>query len=87
MRRLVVGITGASGVVYGVRLLEALKEAGVESHLVLSRAAALTIEHELEIGVEAVRGLASVVHRHADVGAAIASGSFRPWAWWWRPAR
>jgi 4-hydroxy-3-polyprenylbenzoate decarboxylase len=77
MQRLVVGITGASGAVYGVRLLEALRAAGVESHLVLSRAAALTIEHELAMGIDAVRGLASVVHRHADVGAAIASGSFR----------
>lgn len=76
MRRLVVGITGASGVVYGVRALELLRAAGVESHLVLTRSAALTIGYELELRLDEVKALAAVVHPASDVGAAIASGSF-----------
>lgn len=76
-RRLVVGITGASGSIYGVRLLELLREAGVETHLVLTRAARLTIGYELERGIAEIEALANVVHPIADVGAAIASGSFR----------
>lgn len=75
-RRLIVGISGASGVVYGVRALGLLRAAGIEAHLVLTRAAVLTIEHELEIGLDAVKALAHTVHPMADVGAAIASGSF-----------
>lgn len=75
-RRLVVGITGASGVVYGVRTLELLRDAGVATHLVLTRAALLTIGHELGRQVEEIRALATVVHPLSDVGAAIASGSF-----------
>ena len=75
-RRLVVGITGASGVVYGVRALERLAEAGVETHLVLTRSAALTIGYELDLSPEAVKAKAAVVHPVADVGASIASGSF-----------
>jgi 4-hydroxy-3-polyprenylbenzoate decarboxylase len=76
-RRLVVGITGASGIVYGVRLLEALRDADVETHLVLSRAAVLTIGHELDRSPAEVKALASRVHGHADLAASIASGSFR----------
>lgn len=76
-RRLVVGITGASGVVYGVRALELLREAGIETHLVMTRSAALTIGYELERTIEQVKALASVVHPVGDVGASIASGSFR----------
>jgi len=75
--RLVVGITGASGVVYGLRTLDALRELGVESHLVLSKSAALTLAQETELSVADVNAKADVVHRAADVGAAIASGSFR----------
>lgn len=77
VRRLVVGISGASGVVLGVRLLELLRELGVETHLVLTRAAILTLGHELDRTVESVKALASVVHPPSDVGASIASGSFR----------
>lgn len=77
VRRLVVGISGASGVVLGVRLLELLRELEVETHLVLGRAAALTIGHELGRSLDAVRALATVAHPIQDVGAAIASGSFR----------
>lgn len=75
--RLVVGITGASGVVYGLRTLDALRELGVESHLVLSKSAALTLAQEADLSVADVNAKADVVHRAADVGAAIASGSFR----------
>lgn len=75
--RLTVGITGASGVVYGLRTLDALRELGVESHLVLSKSAALTLAQEAGLGVAEVNARADVVHRAADVGAAIASGSFR----------
>lgn len=76
-RRLVVGITGASGVIYGLRALDALREMGVESHLVLSKSAALTLTQETGLSVADVNAKADVVHRAADVGASIASGSFR----------
>jgi 4-hydroxy-3-polyprenylbenzoate decarboxylase len=75
--RLVVGITGASGVVYGLRTLDALRELGVESHLVVSKSAALTLAQEADLSVAEVNAMADVVHRTADVGASIASGSFR----------
>lgn len=75
--RLVIGITGASGVIYGVRALELLREAGIETHLVMTRSAALTIGYELERTIEQVKALASVAHPVGDVGASIASGSFR----------
>jgi 4-hydroxy-3-polyprenylbenzoate decarboxylase len=76
-KRLVVGISGASGVIYGVRALEALKRAGIETHLVMTRSAELTLAYETKLKVREVRALASVVHRADDVGAAISSGSFR----------
>jgi len=75
--RLVVGISGASGAVYGVRVLDALKELGVESHLVVSKAAALTLQQETGLSVAELNARASVVHKVSDIGAAIASGSFR----------
>lgn len=75
--RLVVGISGASGIVYGLRVLDAARELGIETHLVMSRAAALTLAQETSLSVAEVQGRASIVHRPADVGAAIASGSFR----------
>lgn len=76
-RKLVVGISGASGVIYGVTLLRALRTAGVESHLVMSRAAEMTLGYETDLKPADVRGLASHHYPVADVGAAIASGSFR----------
>jgi 4-hydroxy-3-polyprenylbenzoate decarboxylase len=76
-RRIVVGISGASGVVYGVRLLEVLREAGVETHLVMSRSAEITLAHETDRKVAEVRALADHWHRQDDIGAGIASGSFR----------
>lgn len=75
--RLVVGISGASGVVYGLRTLDACRELGVESHLVLSKSAALTLSQETGLSVAEVNLKADVVHRAGDVGAAIASGSYR----------
>ena len=75
-RRLIVGISGASGVVYGVRMLEALRAAGVETHLVMSRSAKLTLSYEMEIKLAQVQALASVNHAVDDIGASISSGSF-----------
>lgn len=76
-RRMVVGVSGASGVVYGMRTLDALKALGVESHLVVTRAALLTLSQETDLTPDDLLGRADVVHRLADVGASIASGSFR----------
>jgi 4-hydroxy-3-polyprenylbenzoate decarboxylase len=75
-QRLVVGISGASGVILGIRLLEVLPALGIESHLVLSPAARVTIAEETDWKIKDVLALANVVYRHSDVGAAIASGSF-----------
>ncbi len=70
-------ISGASGAAYGVAALKALKEAKVESHLIVSKAAALSMQAELDLGLSDVQALADVVYKPADIGAAIASGSFR----------
>lgn len=74
---LIIGITGASGVIYGVRALEILREAGIETHLVMSKSAEMTIGYELERTAKDIRALATKVHPVADVGASIASGSFK----------
>lgn len=75
-KRIVVGITGASGVIYGVRLLEVLKELEVETHLVMSPAAKMTIVAETKYSVASVEKLASKVYKFNDVAATISSGSF-----------
>jgi 4-hydroxy-3-polyprenylbenzoate decarboxylase len=75
--RLVVGISGASGIVYGLRALDACRDLGVETHLVMSRAAALTLSQETSLSAADVNAKADVVHKVSDIGAAIASGSFR----------
>lgn len=75
--RIVVAITGASGVIYGRRCLEALKEAGAETHLVVSKAAEMTLAYELGVKAADLEPLASVRYAAGDIGAAIASGSFR----------
>jgi 4-hydroxy-3-polyprenylbenzoate decarboxylase len=75
--RLIIGISGASGIAYGVRLLSVLRQAPVETHLVISRAAEITIAHETAMKVAEVRALADVWYQAQDIGAAIASGSFR----------
>jgi len=76
MKRLIVGITGATGAILGVRLLQALRETAVESHLVLSKWAIQTIQHETRMSIQDVRALASVCHAESNMGAAISSGSF-----------
>ncbi|WP_246791785.1 UbiX family flavin prenyltransferase [Burkholderia perseverans] len=75
-RRLIVGISGASGVVYGVRLLQLLRQLEIESHLVMSRSAQVTLAHESPHSVAEVRALATVSYPNTDIGAAISSGSF-----------
>jgi flavin prenyltransferase len=75
-RRIVVGITGASGAIYGVRLLERLKACGAQTHLVASPAGVLNVHHELGLDRKALEALSDTAYNPADVGAAIASGSF-----------
>ena len=78
MPRIIVGISGASGVIYGIRLLQVLAQQGdLETHLVLSKAAERTIIEETTYQVQDVKSLAAVVHPITDIGASIASGSFR----------
>jgi len=76
-RRMVVGISGASGFIYGVRLLELLRGLDVETHLIVSRAALLTMTHETHYKLADVSALATTTHRSDDLAASIASGSFR----------
>ncbi|ESQ82192.1 hypothetical protein AEAC466_18825 [Asticcacaulis sp. AC466] len=76
-QRLIVAISGASGAIYGIAALRALRSAGIETHLVVSKAAALSLGAELDITLADVHALADVVYKPADIGAAIASGSFR----------
>ncbi|TPG39599.1 UbiX family flavin prenyltransferase [Sphingomonas koreensis] len=75
--RLIVGISGASGVIYGIRALERLRTMGVETHLVMSRAAKITLAHETNWKVAAVEALADTVYAPDDIGAAVSSGSFK----------
>jgi 4-hydroxy-3-polyprenylbenzoate decarboxylase len=75
-RRLVVGISGASGIVYGVRLLELLAPTPVETHLVVTKSARMTLAYETDMSVSALTDLADVCHSNSDIGAAISSGSF-----------
>ncbi len=75
-KRLIVGISGASGAVYGVRLLEVLKGSDIQTHLVMSKAAKITLAAETSYKVSDVEKLAAVVHSNDDIGAACASGSF-----------
>lgn len=77
VERLIVGISGASGVVYGVRLLEALRPLPVETHLVISKSAEVTLAHETSMKIAEVHDLADVWYPAGDLGAAISSGSFR----------
>ena len=74
--RLIVGITGVTGIVYGVRALQLLRSLGIETHLVVSRAAELTRAYETDLSKEDLTALADHVHNVMDLGAAIASGSF-----------
>lgn len=76
-KRLVVGISGATGIVYGVRLLQMLQQTDIETHLVVSKAGDMTRAYETDISLKALRELADVAYNINDVGAAISSGSFR----------
>jgi len=75
-RRLIVALTGATGAVYAVRTLETLRDAGVETHLVVSKWGAATLAHETDVTLDQLNGLATVVHPIGDLTAPIASGSF-----------
>ena len=75
-RRLIVGISGASGTIYGVRMLEMLKKTDIETHLVMSKSAEMTLVYETSFKPKDIKALASVVHPAADIGASISSGSF-----------
>ncbi len=75
-QRLIVGISGASGVIYGIRALQLLGAMGIETHLVMTRSAQITLAHESSLKLADVQALASVVHRVEDIGASISSGSF-----------
>ncbi|MDP2132376.1 MAG: flavoprotein, partial [Sulfuritalea sp.] len=75
--KLVVGISGASGAIYGLRILEVLQQAGVETHLVMSDSAKRTIVYETDYTIDRVKSMASYVHDINDVGACISSGSFK----------
>lgn len=76
-QRLIIGISGASGTIYAVRALELLKKLDVETHLVMSRSAQVTLAYETRLKVKDVEALADVVYRNEDIGAAISSGSFK----------
>jgi len=73
---ILIGITGASGAIYGVRLLELLRACNVETHLIVSRAAQMTLAYETSLKLADVERMATIVHSNSDVGAACASGSF-----------
>jgi 4-hydroxy-3-polyprenylbenzoate decarboxylase len=75
-KRLIVGISGASGAVYGVRLLQALQPTDIETHLVMSQSAEVTLAYETDFKVSEIQALADINHSVRDIGAAIASGSF-----------
>ena len=75
-KRIIVGISGASGVVYGIRALQLLKKAGVETHLVVSKAAEVTMAYECDYTIKDLRAMADHFHAQVDIGASISSGSF-----------
>ncbi len=75
--RLIIGMSGATGIIYGVRLLEVLKTMPIETHLVVSKAAQLTRQYETDLGLSELKALANVYHSINDVGASIASGSLK----------
>ena len=76
-KRLIVGISGASGIVYGIEALSQLRQLGIQTHLVVSKSAMLTLSHETDLKYAQLCALADVHYQNTDVGAAIASGSFK----------
>jgi 4-hydroxy-3-polyprenylbenzoate decarboxylase len=78
MKRIIIGISGASGVIYGIRMLEILKDTpGIETHLVITSGAKLNISLETDFEIKDIKGLANVVHNNRNLAASIASGSFQ----------
>lgn len=77
MKKMIVGITGASGVIYGVRTLEVLSQLGIETHLIITQAGLKNLEIETRTPLEHLKSMASYVHEIEDLGASLASGSFR----------
>jgi len=76
-QRLIVGISGASGIIYGIRILQALEDSPIETHLVMSESARLTLSSESDMTVKDVEALATEVHHIKNIGATIASGSYK----------
>jgi flavin prenyltransferase len=76
-RRLIIGMSGASGAIYGIRMLELLRDTDIETHLVISRSAEMTLAYETDFTTKDIRALAAVNHPNSDIGATISSGSFR----------
>ena len=76
-KRLLIGISGASGAIYGIRLLELLKASGIETHLIVSRAARMTLSYETDMSIADLEALATVTYSEQDIGAACSSGSFK----------
>jgi 4-hydroxy-3-polyprenylbenzoate decarboxylase len=76
-RRLIVGISGASGAIYGVRILQALQDSDIETHLVMTESARITLASETDLGVSEVEAMATCVHNVRNIGANISSGSFK----------
>src|ERR1041385_2553108 len=74
---LIVGISGASGAIYGVRLLEALRAVAVPAHLIISKSAMITLKEETSVGTDELRALATAYYLNTDIGAAVSSGSFK----------
>lgn len=79
-QRLIVGISGASGAVYGVRLLELLRDTPIETHLVVSKSALITLAHETEMSWSQIKTLADVSYINQDIGAAMPVARSKPWA-------
>jgi flavin prenyltransferase len=76
-QRMIIGISGATGVIYGVRLLQVLKQQGIETHLIVTKAAEMTRAYETDLSSQQLRSLADVCYPVTDIGAVIASGSFK----------
>ncbi len=76
VKRIIVGISGASGIIYGVRMLEVLRASGVKTHLIVTKAAEMTLAYEMDMKAKDLRDLADEYHPMADIGASISSGSF-----------
>jgi 4-hydroxy-3-polyprenylbenzoate decarboxylase len=76
-KRIIIGISGATGIVYAVRLLEVLRALGVETHLVITKAGEMTAAYESDLPIKHIKGLADIVHPIGDIGASISSGSYK----------